>query len=83
MQLINNISFNVLEPISGVINTNTNVTFTAHETTCNHISTFGFEGFVLNLKQVINSEVFETSNNRGLTINNNKNFTELNISYNE
>ncbi len=83
MQLINNISFEVLEPIGTTINTNTNVTFTVHETTCNHILTFGFEGFVLNLKQVINSEIIETNTNMGLNVNNNKTFTELNISYNE
>jgi hypothetical protein len=83
MQLINNISFEVLEPIGATINTNTNIIFTVHETTCNHILTFGFEGFVLNLKQVIGSELIETNNDMGLSMNNNKNFTELNISYNE
>ena len=81
MELINNISFNIVEPINTDIRLNQSVVFSIHDTTCNHISTYGLEAFVLNLKNVIGSFEIETSSNYGLLVNNNKDFLDLMVSY--
>lgn len=81
MLLVNNISFSINEPINGDVTLNSNITFSIHDTTCNHISTYGLEAFVLNLKNVISSTEVETDNNFGLSINNNKDFVDLTVSY--
>lgn len=78
---MNNISSNVLTPINGDIGLNDNVSFDICDTSCNYIKTFGLEMFILNMKQVVNSEPIETLTNFGLNINNDKEFIELNISY--
>ena len=81
MLLINNINANIVEPMNTNIKLNNNVVFSIHDTTCNHISTYGLEAFVLNLKNVIGSFEIETSSNYGLLVNNNKDFLDLRVSY--
>ena len=79
--LIQNIDFTFADTVSDNLNGIQGVSFSVYETTCNHISAPGLEGFFFNFSKVKVTEEINTGVNHGLVINNNKTFTELNISY--
>ncbi len=79
--LVQNISTSFSDIISESISSQNSVTFQIYETTCNHISAPGFEAFIVNLSNSISTETLTTGANYGLTFNNDKTFTEINISY--
>ena len=81
MKIIKNISTKIINPINSNLALNSNINFNIYDSTCNHIKTNGLEMFILNMKRVVNSEPIETLTNFGLNVNNDKEFIELNISY--
>lgn len=65
MKVIKNISSKIINPINTNIVLNSNINFDIYDTTCNHIKTNGLEMFILNMKQVVNSEPIVTLTNFG------------------
>lgn len=79
--LIQNIDFTLSDIISDDLNCIQNVSFSVYETVCNHILAPGLEGYFFNFSNVKSTETLDSNVNHGLIVNNNKTFTELNISY--
>jgi len=79
--LIQKIGANLTEAISDSLISIHGINAEVHETTCNHISAPGFEAFMLDFSKVISTETLTTNANYGLIFNNNKTFTDINISY--
>jgi hypothetical protein len=67
--------------ISDNLNGISDVTFSVYKITCNHISAPGFEGYLFNFTNVINTEILNSGVNYGVIVNNNNTFEELNITY--
>jgi hypothetical protein len=79
--LIQNIAANLTEAISDSLISIQGINAEVFGTTCNHILAPGFEAFVFDFSKVISTENLVTNNNYGLLYNNNKTFTDINISY--
>jgi len=76
-KLIKNITVDTSDINNYNINAINNIKFVVAETDCNFIEVDGFVGFVLNFKQVVNSESIETNTTYGLISNSDKNFEEI------
>jgi hypothetical protein len=79
--LIQKITSNLTEAISDNLISIHSINAEVHETTCNHILAPGFEAFMLDFSKVTSTETLTTNSNYGLIFNNNKTFTDINISY--
>jgi hypothetical protein len=79
--LIQKITANLTEAISDSLISIHGINAEVFETTCNHISAPGFEAFMFDFSKVTSTETLVTNSNYGLLYNNNKTFTDINISY--
>jgi len=79
--LIQKITSKLTEAISDNLISIHSINAEVLETTCNHISAPGFEAFMLDFSKVTSTETLTTNSNYGLIFNNNKTFTDINISY--
>lgn len=79
--LVKNINAKINDSLNETLNSFNSINFSINNTSCNHISTTGFEAFVFDFSKVTQTEELNTNLNYGLTVNNKSLFTELNISY--